>query len=81
MILVLVMALVVQFPRWMISPGELTLAHANLNGECLACHQPFAGVTNEKCIACHRQDGIGSSLNVYRDRSRNFVAADRIFIL
>ncbi len=58
-VIVLVMALVVQFPRWMISPGELTLAHANLNGECLACHQPFAGVTNENCIACHRPDGIG----------------------
>ncbi|MBL0019074.1 MAG: hypothetical protein IPP17_22285 [Bacteroidetes bacterium] len=58
-VIVLVMALVVQFPRWMISPGQLTLAHANLNGECLACHQPFAGVTNAKCIACHRPDGIG----------------------
>ena len=58
-ILVLVMALVVQFPRWMISPGELTQGHANLNDACLACHQPFAGVTNENCIACHRLDGIG----------------------
>jgi Cytochrome c7 and related cytochrome c/Cytochrome c3 len=58
-IIVLVMALMVQFPRWMISPGQLVQGHAQLSGKCLACHTPFAGVTNEKCIACHQTAGIG----------------------
>ena len=38
-----------------ISPGELTKAHANLEGirNCVKCHELGDKVTNEKCLACH----------------------------
>ena len=34
-------------------PGELMAAHDNLRGQCAACHQPWRGPANERCIACH----------------------------
>jgi hypothetical protein len=38
-----------------ISPGELSQGHAKLEGSqnCLKCHDPAKGVSNEKCLACH----------------------------
>ncbi len=51
--------LIVQFPRRMISPGELIEGHQKLNNKCLACHKPFGGISNEKCISCHKLSDIG----------------------
>ncbi|MGD0291280.1 MAG: NAD(P)-binding domain-containing protein [Candidatus Binataceae bacterium] len=34
-------------------PGELMAAHNNLRGQCAACHQPWHGPANDRCIACH----------------------------
>jgi hypothetical protein len=34
-------------------PGPVLAAHAQLSGECSACHQPWRGPTNQACIACH----------------------------
>lgn len=38
-----------------ISPGELSTAHANLEGvsNCTKCHDVGNKVTREKCLACH----------------------------
>ena len=38
-----------------ISPGELSQAHAKLEGSqnCLKCHETAKGVSPEKCLACH----------------------------
>ena len=37
------------------NPGELSLAHHNLQGHCEACHvEPFVSVRNETCMACHK---------------------------
>lgn len=47
------------FPHTMLNPGELVAGHQELNGKCLACHNPFYGISNEKCIACHKLSDIG----------------------
>ena len=36
------------------SSGKLSRAHANLEGNCQACHvKPFVSVRDDACIACH----------------------------
>jgi hypothetical protein len=35
------------------SPGELSLAHADLASHCAACHAPVEGPADAKCIGCH----------------------------
>src|ERR1700681_1867866 len=40
-------------PRTSYQPGELMAAHANLRGQCAACHRPWRGPANDRCIACH----------------------------
>lgn len=37
----------------MASPGDLSAAHADLAGDCAACHSPVEGVTAARCIVCH----------------------------
>lgn len=38
------------------SPGKLSRAHANLEGDCQACHvEPFVSVRDASCRACHVQ--------------------------
>jgi hypothetical protein len=40
-----------------ISPGELSKAHAHLEGvsNCTQCHAVGNQVTREKCLACHKE--------------------------
>ncbi|MBU2507006.1 MAG: cytochrome C [Bacteroidetes bacterium] len=40
-----------------ISPGELTTAHANLEGmkNCTECHELGEGIDNAKCLDCHTE--------------------------
>ena len=40
----------------MTEPGALSKAHAHLENNCSACHEPVRGVTTEKCIVCHAND-------------------------
>ncbi|MGA8264330.1 MAG: hypothetical protein WB779_07810, partial [Ignavibacteriaceae bacterium] len=39
-----------------LSPGDLTKAHANLEGlsNCTKCHELGDKVTNTKCLDCHK---------------------------
>jgi hypothetical protein len=39
--------------RTMLSPGVLGPAHADLAGDCDACHMQFAGIPDVKCLGCH----------------------------
>jgi hypothetical protein len=41
------------FWHHMVSPGDLSQAHASLENNCAACHTPIAGVEASKCIVCH----------------------------
>ncbi len=43
----------------MLSPGELVTGHQKLNNDCFACHAPFGGIDNQRCITCHKLDEIG----------------------
>jgi thioredoxin reductase (NADPH) len=40
-------------PRSSYRPGALMAAHANLRGQCAACHQPWHAPTSDRCVACH----------------------------
>ncbi len=46
-------------PYTMLNPGELVEGHQQLSRKCLSCHDPFWGIPNEKCIACHKLIDIG----------------------
>ncbi len=41
------------FWQHMVSPGDLSHAHASLENNCGACHTPVKGVETSKCIVCH----------------------------
>jgi hypothetical protein len=47
------------YPSAMVSPGPLVPAHAELEGNCFACHAPFRGATPDRCVACHVVADIG----------------------
>jgi hypothetical protein len=51
--------LMVQFPHWMLSPGEVIEGHQNIKNKCSECHQAFSGIDSQKCISCHKLDSIG----------------------
>lgn len=35
------------------APGPSSTAHASIADDCDACHMPFKGLPNEKCLTCH----------------------------
>lgn len=41
--------------QWSVSvhPGKLSKVHANLENNCVECHEPYAGVVRDKCVTCH----------------------------
>ena len=49
--------LVVSGQGWRAStaPGPASAAHAKIADNCDACHMPFKGLPNEKCLACHTE--------------------------
>ena len=55
----------------LLSPGELSQAHASLEGiaNCQKCHEPGQGVSAQKCLACHQPiaERIAARKGVHRD--------------
>jgi len=55
----------------LVSPGELTAPHAELEGlrNCEKCHQPGAGTPAAKCLACHKPvaERIAARRGVHRE--------------
>ena len=49
-----IVGLAILRPQFMVSPGRLSKAHAALEENCFACHQPFSGAESEKCLSCHK---------------------------
>lgn len=43
----------------MVAPGPLIPAHAEVSGDCFACHTPFQGASPDRCVACHQIADIG----------------------
>jgi len=65
-IVIACIALMFQYPRVMLNPGPLIKGHQKLRDDCAACHNPFQGIANGKCISCHKLSEIGkdtASLN------------------
>ncbi len=56
----------------LISPGELSQAHADLVGiqNCKRCHEPGQGLRDGKCLACHEEirQRIAADSGLHRDR-------------
>jgi thioredoxin reductase (NADPH) len=46
-------ALLVLAPRSSYQPGALLLAHQQLSSNCTACHRPWRGASNDRCVNCH----------------------------
>jgi hypothetical protein len=40
-------------PREQLAPALVAEAHREVGGQCDACHLPFAGVPDAKCLRCH----------------------------
>jgi hypothetical protein len=57
--LVALVALIFVYPNFMISPGPLIKAHADLATDCFACHAPLRGASAERCTICHAPADIG----------------------
>ncbi len=57
--LLVLAALVVAYPQFMLAPGLLAPGHAKLATDCFACHVPLHGAAAEKCISCHAVATIG----------------------
>lgn len=38
-----------------ISPGEIAKAHKKWENDCTKCHELGAGLTNKKCLTCHKE--------------------------
>lgn len=58
-VLATLVALAFVLPHQMVSPGNLQLAHADLQQDCFACHEAFRGAAPERCIKCHAVAEIG----------------------
>lgn len=52
-------ALIFLYPDFMVSPGALVPAHAELTTDCFACHAVLRGAVPERCVACHAVADIG----------------------
>jgi hypothetical protein len=57
--LVALLALVFVYPQLMVSPGPLVKGHAELTGDCFACHAPLRGAASARCVACHAIADVG----------------------
>ena len=47
--LIAIVVLAVVYPSAMVSPGALVPAHAQLEGNCFACHAPLQGAATDRC--------------------------------
>lgn len=60
-ITIVVIGLMYAYPHVMLNPGDLVTGHQNVRSDCFACHKPFWGISNEKCISCHKVSEIVSN--------------------
>lgn len=59
LIIVAAVVLSIQLPQLMVNPGQLSQGHQKISGQCTSCHQLFWGISDKKCIACHKPDEMG----------------------
>jgi hypothetical protein len=63
---IIIIGLVVTYPHFLISPGNLYQAHSEIQNNCLACHKPISGTPNEKCISCHKISEISKNNSILK---------------
>ncbi len=59
LVIITIIALSFIYPHMMFNPGKLVHGHQDIKNNCLACHQPFWGINDQKCIGCHKLSEIG----------------------
>lgn len=57
--LVVLVVLAFAYPHLMVSPGPLSKGHADLSGDCFACHAAWRGASTPRCTECHAATDIG----------------------
>ena len=57
--LLALLALTFIYPHLMVAPGALVAGHADVAGDCFACHAPLRGADSKRCVACHAVPDIG----------------------
>jgi len=71
LIIILCAWMVYQYPYEMLNPGELVKGHQKIKDKCIACHNPFWGISSEKCIGCHKLSEIGKDSINKNDTTAN----------
>jgi hypothetical protein len=63
-------------------PGALLAAHRQLSGDCMTCHRPWRGPSNDGCVRCHgnlRDENRHSGLDV-SDADIGLLAGRRLVV-
>lgn len=58
-IMAVVVGLMFYFPHLMLNPGQLSAGHQDLESKCASCHEPFWGISSDRCMKCHKPEAIG----------------------
>lgn len=69
-----VVALSIWLPHLMLNPGKLSGSHREIENNCTSCHDLFNGISDSKCIACHKPGDIGMNSSPERTASLAFHA-------
>lgn len=64
LLIVAVTAFCIQAPHIMLSPGQVSQGHQKNAKQCTSCHQLFWGISDKKCIACHKPGEISKDSSV-----------------
>jgi predicted CXXCH cytochrome family protein len=56
--------------RGIYQPGTTSAGHYQIEDDCGACHEPFAGVKQQACLGCH-QDELEGELDAHRPEKFN----------
>jgi len=51
----------IAFAPQLVLPGAMGAGHQELGQDCFACHTPFSGPSQRKCLGCHEPDTIDSA--------------------
>jgi hypothetical protein len=68
----MIVALAIWLPHLMLNPGKLSSGHQEIENDCSSCHELFSGISNNKCIACHKPAEIGKDSSADKTASLAF---------
>lgn len=63
-VIIAVIALSIQLPELMLNPGEVSQGHKKNANQCTSCHRLFWGISDKKCIVCHKPNEISRNASI-----------------